>query len=124
MANRRFISCSFDISSEKIATVPLLRIVTYSAIFSARAVLPIEGRAAIRIRSAGCRPAVRLSRSWKPVATPVTLPLVRAASSIFAIASMTIRLTGTKSLLPRFCEISKMLFSARSRIVSRLSFSV
>ena len=51
--NIRFTSCSFDISSEKIAAVRLLWNATYCAIFKTNAVFPIDGLAATRIRSDG-----------------------------------------------------------------------
>ena len=38
----------------------------------ARAVLPIEGRAARMIKSPFCKPRVKSSNSVKPVGTPVT----------------------------------------------------
>ena len=38
---------------------------------------PMEGRAASRIKSDFCRPAVLASKSRKPVGTPVSLPLER-----------------------------------------------
>ena len=43
-----------------------------SAMFRQKAVLPMLGRPPTMIRSEGCSPAVRASRSVKPVATPVT----------------------------------------------------
>ena len=51
--NIRLISCSFDISSEKIATCFPCRTPQFSAMFRTKAVFPMEGLAAIRIRSAG-----------------------------------------------------------------------
>ena len=54
-------SDSFDISRLKIATGKPLRNATFSAMFSASAVFPIEGRAARIINSEGCKPAVSLS---------------------------------------------------------------
>ena len=73
----RSTSCSLDISSEKKATPRRgsASVAAYAAMLSASAVLPIEGRAAITTRSAGCRPAVMRSRSVKPVGTPVTISL-------------------------------------------------
>ena len=44
----------------------------FSQRFIANVVLPIEGRAATMMRSEGCKPAVFLSKSTKPVVTPVT----------------------------------------------------
>ena len=54
-------SDSFDISRLKMATGSLCRNATFPAIFSARAVFPIDGRAARIISSEGCKPAVSLS---------------------------------------------------------------
>ncbi len=65
-------SCSFDISSENTATPVLPSSAAYCAMLSANAVLPMLGRPATMTRSPGCRPAVILSRSTKPVGTPVT----------------------------------------------------
>ena len=53
-----FTSCSFDISSENIITEDFALTAICCAIFNARAVFPIEGRAASRIKSEGCIPAV------------------------------------------------------------------
>jgi hypothetical protein len=44
---------------------------TFSAMFSAKAVFPMEGRPATMIRSPGWKPEVFWSRSMKPVGTPV-----------------------------------------------------
>ncbi len=71
---RRNASCEADISIENTATDFLAWIAACSAMLSAKAVLPIDGRAATMIRSDGCRPEVRLSRSTKPVGTPVSWP--------------------------------------------------
>ena len=43
--------------------------------FIAKVVFPIEGRAATIIKSPGCKPAVFLSKSVKPVEIPVTPPI-------------------------------------------------
>ena len=69
----RCMSCSLLISSEKKATLPPCR-PTYEAMLSVKAVLPIDGRAATRMRSDACRPLVRRSRSLKPVGRPVMPP--------------------------------------------------
>ena len=47
----RFISCSEDISRENMAQGLSSRKAIYSAILRTRAVFPMEGRAAIRIKS-------------------------------------------------------------------------
>ena len=41
----------------------------FSQAFIANVVLPMEGRAATMMRSEGCKPAVFLSNSTKPVVT-------------------------------------------------------
>ena len=58
MANSLFTSCSLLISRLNSATHLFFRSAMYSAIFSTKAVLPIEGLAAIRIRSEGWKPDV------------------------------------------------------------------
>ena len=68
------ISWFLDISKEKKATVFLALMATLAAIFRVKAVLPILGRAATRIKSDGCRPEVRLSKSVKSVGIPVKPP--------------------------------------------------
>ena len=123
MAKRRLTSCSLDISREKMATQRFSRMVMYSAILRTRAVLPMEGRAATRIKSAGWRPAVRLSRSVKPVDRPVTLPWMREACSILSMALRTIWRMGTKLEAVLLWEISKILFSALSSRASISSLS-
>jgi len=72
---RRKASCEADISIENTATAFFARSAALSAMLSANAVLPIEGRAAMTIRSDGCRPEVNSSRSVNPVAMPVSWPL-------------------------------------------------
>ena len=51
----------------------------FLAILSAKEVLPMAGRPAIITKSDACQPAVILSKSWKPLGTPVKLPLLFAA---------------------------------------------
>ncbi len=59
-----------DISSENMATgspcTAMLR-----AMFMARELLPMPGRAAMTTRLPGCSPDIRLSRSTNPVGRPV-----------------------------------------------------
>ena len=50
---------------------------------STRLVFPIDGRAAMMIRSPPCRPRVISSRSSKPVGTPVISRLCSNSCSIF-----------------------------------------
>ena len=59
---RRIINCSALISSEKNATPFSKSTATLRASDSTKAVLPIDGRAAMIIRSDGCQPSVSRSR--------------------------------------------------------------
>ena len=68
-------SCSRDISMLKMPTFALAAPnAAFSAMLSAKVVLPIEGRPAMTIRSPFCRPAVISSSLLKPVLTPVSAP--------------------------------------------------
>ena len=72
--NKRIASCSEDISrlKNKVGTGLLdFDMTAFSAILSARLVLPMDGRAARTIISLGRNPNVSLSRSMNPDATPV-----------------------------------------------------
>ena len=80
--SNREASCSDDISSEKKATRRLHLTDTCLAIFSAKLVLPIPGRAANKIRSERFRPVITLSN--KPI--PVGIPRYRSASSELSIS--------------------------------------
>ena len=82
-------SDSEDISRLNTPTGSFASSATCSTMFIASEVLPIDGRAATTIISPGCRPVVILSRSVKPVSTPVVEPLFLNSSSIFATASRT-----------------------------------
>ncbi len=70
----RMTSCSAPISRLKIATFSSVLVATFCATFSAKAVLPTEGRAATIIKSLRWKPAVILSKSRNPVGTPVISP--------------------------------------------------
>ena len=79
---RRMTSCSRDISSEKKATVFSYVFATFRQMLSAIAVLPMPGRAAIRIRSVLLRPLILRSRSCRPVDRPgISLPEAASSSS-------------------------------------------
>ena len=95
MANRRFTNCSFDISREKIATVFLSFMVILCAKLSTNAVFPMDGRAAIKIRSDGCIPEVWRSKSVYPVERPVTMLWFRDAISILFTTFITTSRIGT-----------------------------
>ena len=72
--NMRNTSDSEVISRLNTPTGNLCSIATCSAMFIAREVLPMDGRAAMTIISPPCSPLVILSRSEKPVPTPVSSP--------------------------------------------------
>ena len=66
-----FAHCSFDISKLNTTTGVFALTAAYVAIFKANAVLPIAGLAAISTKSDLWNPAVLLSKSINPDATPV-----------------------------------------------------
>ena len=84
-------------------------------------VLPMDGRAAMMMRSAGCNPDVRTSRSANPVATPVSAPLCSCRRSIVAKLFWTSVRSETKPSPMRSSAISKMVRSASSRSSSASS---
>ena len=59
MDSRRLASCSLDISREKIRAFIRFFMATCCTMFRTKAVLPMDGRAATRIKSEGWKPAVR-----------------------------------------------------------------
>ena len=67
----RLTNCTFAISSEKKAIGMFWSTAMFFAMLSAKAVLPIAGRAARITRSEFCQPEVILSNSWKPLAMPL-----------------------------------------------------
>ncbi len=83
---RRIISCTADISSEKKATPCSWSTAMLRAIESTKAVLPIEGRAAMMIRSDSCQPSVTRSTAMKPEGTPLKALVFFEASSIWSSA--------------------------------------
>ena len=70
LASRRMASCSRDISRLKMATVFLYFFATLTPIFSAKADLPMAGRAAMSRRSDLFSPLIRVSKSRRPVDRP------------------------------------------------------
>ena len=117
-ANIRIMICSEGISRLKTSTGLSSAIMAFSIKFMAKVVLPIDGRAATIIRSEGCIPLVILSRSVKPVVTPVTSLLVFTNSSR---RSMVFPKIDSTSRGPSFSPvlrsaISNTLLSARSRM--------
>jgi len=112
----RMVSDSPGISMLKTATGFMDLIATFSAMFIAKLVLPIEGRPAMTMRSAGCRPEVISSRSLKPVETPVIGSSRSYSSSMRFTALVSRLLIGTKPALSRdfCCAISKTFCSALS----------
>ena len=88
---KRIISCWALISSEKNATPFSKSTATFRASESTKAVLPIDGRAAMMIRSDGCHPSVSRSRCVNPDGTPLNPPSRLEASSI--ICSVLVRMS-------------------------------
>ena len=110
--------CSEGISKLNTNTGFSSDIMAFSTKFIAKVVLPIEGRAATIIKSEGCRPLVFLSKSVKPVVTPVTSLLVLTKTSR---RSMVLPNTASTSRGPSFSPvrrsaISNTLLSAKSRM--------
>ena len=80
----RCTSCDALISRLKITTVRSSWSAAYCAMFSAKAVLPMAGRAAMMMRSLFWKPFVMRFSSVKPVDTPVIVPL-RSMSSLISL---------------------------------------
>ena len=115
LESRRLASCSFDISSEKNATVFLDLHATFRAILSAKLVLPIPGRAARMIRSERLRPVIIRSRSPIPVGIGFILLSVSLLSA--SSRSKVCRITELIRSSPCFslpCLMSKIFCSAES----------
>ena len=95
-------SDSLDISSEKMPTTRPSRSAACCAMLMAHAVLPMEGRAAMMMSSAGWRPLVMRSKSLKCVARPVT--------SRFSFQM--------ESMVPK-CSLTMVGILAKSRVMPR-----
>jgi len=96
----RSASCVAPISMENTATGRPVSSATFSPMLMASAVLPMLGLPATTIRSPGCSPDVILSRSVKPVGTPVT------SDGSSRLYSVSMRSTTCASSLPiswKFC---------------------
>ena len=109
-------SCSRDISRLNTPTVNPVWVPTCCAMFSASDVFPIDGRAAMMMRSPRWNPDVRLSRSLNPVGTPV---ISFFSSCAFWMASTLSCASSSSDTNPRRMPPSaiwKIEFSARSRI--------
>ena len=106
---------SAGISRENTSTALSVRSTAFSTRFMAKVVLPMDGRPATMIRSAGCRPLVFSSRSAKPVDTPVmaSLELNRVSMRSMALVRMSLTPTGPPDF-GRASAISKILRSASS----------
>ncbi len=92
--------------------------------FKQKAVFPIEGRAAMMTSSDGWKPEVNLSKSTKPLGTPVIDFPLRWSASMRSIVGQSISLRRLNPSLPRSCEIWKMrdsALSSRSEAVARPS---
>ena len=100
----RWVSSSPLISRLNTATVWSSVSATLSAMQSARAVLPIEGRAATTMMLPDRNPPVSLSRSSKPVGRPVTSLPWSLAATRRSIERITRSLVPTKSPRVRFCD--------------------
>ncbi len=111
-------SCSRLISSENTATFFFSVMPTWRAIFSAILVLPMPGRAAMRISSDLLRPSVLLSRSGRPVGRPgILLPEAEASLIVSNTFCMTVPIgTRPPTFLP--CLRANTRLSAVSRIAS------
>ncbi len=79
---RRIINCTADISSEKNATPCSWSTAMLRAIERTNAVLPIDGRAAMMMRSESCHPSVTRSMDMNPDGTPLNALAFFDASSI------------------------------------------
>jgi len=112
---------SEGISNEYTSTTLSVRSTAFSTRFMAKVVLPIDGRPATMIRSAGCRPLVFSSRSVKPVEMPVSPSLVLNSVSMRSMVLTRISLIPTgPPVFGRASAISKILRSASSRISAPL----
>ncbi|MNP53347.1 hypothetical protein D3C76_1478160 [compost metagenome] len=115
------ISDSPGISREYTSTALSLRSTAFSTRFMAKVVLPIDGRPATMIRSAGCRPLVFSSRSVKPVDTPVMSLSELNSVSMRSMAMVNSSLTPTgPPVFGRASAIWKICRSASSRISAAL----
>ncbi|MNJ60320.1 hypothetical protein D3C77_560420 [compost metagenome] len=110
---------SAGISRENTSTALSVRSTAFSTRFIAKVVLPIDGRPATMIRSAGCRPLVASSRSVKPVDRPVIAsPALNSVSMrSMALTRMSLMPTGPP-VFGRASAIWKISRSASSRISS------
>ena len=116
----RITICSDGISKLKNSTA-CSDITACSATLIAKAVLPMDGRAAKITRSDFCSPDVFLSRSVKPVARPVMAPLVFVKSSTFSMAFAN---SGpTFSGPPSFVRCSAIWYTACSARSNRVLLS-
>ncbi len=93
-------SCSAGISSENTATGTFSLMETFSTMFIASDVLPMDGRPARISRSAGCRPLVILSNSIRPVGTPENEPSLATSSSMRLTALVSSELSPCGPSLP------------------------
>ncbi len=95
------VSCSADISIEKIADGTPLAIAAFSAMLTASVVLPMDGRPAITIRSPGWKPVVLRSSSVNPVGTPRISPGDWCSRSSRSMVCGSTSLMATNPDLPR-----------------------
>ena len=86
--SRRMSSCSLGISRLKNAMEALCFSAIFRAMVSTKAVFPIEGRAAMMMRSPFCQPWVISSRLSNPVGRPLSPCSSSLAFSMFSITRL------------------------------------
>ena len=80
--------------------------------FSTNAVLPMDGRPAMMVRSEGWNPDVRASMSTNPLGTPVTSPLCSCSFSMVAKLPCTRSRSGTNPVWMLSSAMEKISCSA------------
>ena len=123
MEMRRMPSASFAISNEKMTTRLSSFNATFCAMLRANAVFPMDGRAAMMMRSDLCRPLSLLSRSLKRVGSPGSAPPFSLAALMASRLTLSTSFRSEYSVVWRVLAMSKMLASAKSSTFSDSSFS-
>ncbi len=110
----RLTTSALDISRLKMATPCCWSTATLRAMLSAKAVLPMEGRAARMMRFDGWKPPTIVSRSRNPVWHPVVrCPSVMSRSSSEKLSVISSPM-GSNSPATRLSEMANTICSARS----------
>ena len=109
----RLVSCTADISRENTATGIWWSTAALRAMFSARAVFPMDGRAARIMRSDFCHPMVMESRVTNPEGTPLS-PVVFCIFCMSPMASLMRAPMSCTSFLRLFWMASNILVWALS----------